>query len=137
MVDAIFFVALAVWFLGYHHRSNGPSSGADIEVQLRHPEAKLTEIDLVNSGSVAGPATISVDVSWPDADLVEAKGLMKYSETDTSRRSLRFFPPASGSGVTLSPGQTSAIGWVKLTDDVPVRAEVTSAGNPATEPQTP
>jgi len=75
---------------------------------------------------------LSVEVSWPDADLVEAKGLQQYSEIDTSRRSIRFDPQPSAPAIMVSPGQPSAIGWIKLTDDVPVRAEIVTPS--ATQP---
>ena len=66
--------------------------------------------------------------------MVDAKGLSHYNETDTGRRSLRFFPQASASGVTLAPGETCAVGWVKLTDDVPVHAEIATDSSSATQP---
>jgi len=101
-----------------------------LRVDLRSPESKLTEIDLVNDGNASGPVTAAVDVSWPDADLVDAKGLGPYGETSTGRRSERFFPLPSATPATLAPGATCAIGWVKLTDNVPVHAEI-AAGPPS------
>src|SRR5580704_9535393 len=93
IVDALFFAALIFWVV--HQRRGKVTSSADFNVELRHPESKLTEIDLVNNGNTAGSAALSVEVSWPDADLVEAKGLQQYSEIDTSRRSIRFDPQPS------------------------------------------
>ena len=132
IVDILFMCALAVWLIHPHFHSL--LGKPDMQVQLRHPETKLTEIDLINNGTAAGPVAASIDISWPDADLVDAKGLSQYSETDTSRRSLRFFPQASSSTPTLAPGETCAVGWMKLTDDVPVHAEIMSDSGSATQP---
>jgi hypothetical protein len=132
IVDILFMAALVFWLIP--RRIRAEAGRPDMQVQLRHPESKLTEIDLINNGNAAGPVNVSIDVSWPDADLVDAKGLSQYDQTDTGRRSLRLFPQASGSGVTLAPGETCAIGWVKLTDDVPVRAEIATEGGSATQP---
>ena len=132
IVDVLFMAALAVWLI--RPRIRAAVGKPDMQVQLRHPESKLTEIDLINNGNAAGPVNVSIDVSWPDADLVDAKGLSQYDQTDTGRRSLRLFPLASAAGATLSPGQTCAIGWVKLTDDVPVHAEIATDVGSATQP---
>ncbi len=132
VVDILFMAALAFWLIRPRIRAAGGKP--DMQVQLRHPESKLTEIDLINNGTAIGPVNVSVDVSWPDADLVDAKGLSQFDQTDTGRRSLRLFPQASATGATLSPGQTCAIGWVKLTDDVPVHAEITTDFGSATQP---
>jgi hypothetical protein len=132
VVDVLFLAALGFWLI--HGRIRAAAGEPDIQVQLRHPESKLTEIDLINDGNAAGPVNVSIDVSWPDADLVDAKGLSRYDQTDTGRRSLRLSPQASGSGVTLAPGETCAVGWVKLTDDVPVRAEIATDSGSATQP---
>jgi len=131
VVDAIFLAVLAFWLV--HRRGNSPANTV-VRIELRHLESKLTEIDLVNDGDSAGPIAISVDVSWPDADLVEARGLSQFIETDTGRRSLRFYLQPSVANVTVTPGQPDAIGWIKLTDDVPVHADIAANGPPATEP---
>lgn len=128
VVDVVFTTALIFWLVGPRMRSRAISGKPNFQVQLRHPESKLTEIDVVNNGDAAGPVNVSVDISWPDADFVDAKGLSNYGEKDTSRRSLRFSPQTGKPVTTLSPGAPCAIGWVKLTDDVPVHAEI------ATEP---
>lgn len=124
IVDFLFFMALAMWWFHPHLR---PSSGKMVlHVVLRKPESKLTEIDVINDGDNSGSLDAAVDVSWPDADLVDAKGLGSYDQTSTGRRSERFFLSSGHSASMLAPGATSAIGWVKLTDDVPVMAEVES-----------
>ena len=125
-VDLLFFAGLAIWWIHPHL----PVGKMVLRVDLRSPESKLTEIDLVNDGNASGPVTATVDVSWPDADLVDAKGLGPYGETSTGRRSERFFPQSSATPATLAPGATCAIGWVKLTDNVPVHAEI-AAGPPS------
>ena len=133
VVDLICMAALAIWW--FRPRLHSLPGSPDFRVELRHPENKLTEIDLVNSGNAAGAVTVSVDVSWPDADLVDAKGLSQYTETDTGRRSLRFYPdPSLHAGTPLSPGEPCVIGWVKLTDDVPVHAEIVTDSSSTTEP---
>ena len=121
IVDLLFFLALAAWLL--KARVVGKP---DLQVELRHPEAKLTEIDLVNKGTAPAPLFISVDVSWPDADLVDSKGLAQFAEIDTSRRSVRFYPQAALRDTKLSSGSPWAVGWIKLTDDVPLHAEISS-----------
>lgn len=123
VADVIFFAALAFYLIPRLHHP-AASGKPDIRVDLRHPESKLTEIDLVNNGSAPGPVTATVDITWPDADLVEAKALSNYVETETGRRSARFSPPTTQPAATLAPGQPIAIGWVKLTDDVPVNGEI-------------
>jgi hypothetical protein len=123
VADVIFFVALALYLIP-RFRPSAASGKAEIRVDIRHPESKLTEIDLVNNGSASGLVTAVVDINWPDADLVEAKALSNYIETETGRRSARFSPPTTQPAATLAPGQPIAIGWVKLTDDVPVNAVI-------------
>jgi len=131
VVDAIFVAGIVFYFL--YVRKHAESAGApDIHVVVRHPEANLTEIDLVNDGNAPGPLAVDIDVSWPDADLVNAKGLSSFDEIETGRRSLRFHPQASLTGVQIYPGKPQAVGWVKLTDDVPLHAEIVTEGD---EPQ--
>jgi hypothetical protein len=127
-------MALAVWFIHEQVRKRTTAGQANMQVQLRHPESKLTEVDVVNNGNASGPVTVKVDVSWPDADLVDAKGLSNYDQTDTGRRSVQFFPIMGQKANELSPGSTTAIGWVKLTDDVSVHAEIASDSQSTTEP---
>jgi hypothetical protein len=124
IVDAVFFLALAAWFFGRPHVDGGKP---DLQVQFRHPEAKLTEIDLVNNGNAPGSLFISVNVSWPDAELLDAKGLSQFNEIDSGRYSVRFYPTPGVHDSTLAPGVAPfAVGWVKLTDDVPLHAEISS-----------
>ena len=132
VVDVLFCAAIVFWVV--HQRQHHGSIGGkpDIHINLRHPghpEAKLTEIDLINTGNAPGPLAVAVDVTWPDADRVDAKGLSQFDEIETGRRSLRFQPQPSLHDATLPAGQSSAIGWLKLTDDVPVHAEIVT--NPA------
>jgi hypothetical protein len=128
VVDAVF--CAGVVFYVFHVRGGGSgwAGKADLRVELRHPEAKLTEIDLVNDGTAPGMVAVSVDVTWPDAEFVDAKGLSSFDEVETGRRSLRFEPEATLAGVKIEPGKPEAVGWVKLTDDVPVRAEIDTGG---------
>ncbi|MGA2440352.1 MAG: hypothetical protein ABSH08_05310 [Tepidisphaeraceae bacterium] len=135
VVDTLFLAAILVWVFNQqqHHGSIGLGK-PDIHINLRHPEAKLTEIDLTNTGNAPGPLAVAVDVTWPDADLVDAKGLSQFDAMDTGRRSLRFQPQPSLHDATLPPGQPFAIGWLKLTDDVPVHAEIVTDVSSATQP---
>jgi hypothetical protein len=134
IVDTLFFTGLAFWFF---HRQLGTAlvGKPDFNLDIRHPESKLTEIDLVNRGNGPGAVNdLSIDVSWPDADLVEAKGLSQFSVSDTGRRSERFFLAPSVAAMQVTPGQPVAVGWVKLTDDVPVRGEIVANSEAATQP---
>jgi hypothetical protein len=132
VVDLLCMTGLVLWFLRprFSHWSGKP----DMQLVLRNPESKLTEIDIINNGNAAGLVTVSVDVYWPDADLVDAKGLAQYTEADTSRRSLRFSPTGPGAAPKLGPGETCAIGWLKLTDDVPVHGGIATDTSATTEP---
>jgi hypothetical protein len=134
IVDAVFCAAVVLYLLHLHSGGLGGSGKADLRIELRHPEPKLTEIDLVNDGTGPGPLAVSVDVSWPDAEFVDAKGLSSFDEIETGRRSLRFQPRASIAEAKIDPGKPAAVGWVKLTDDVPVHAEIASDDN-ATQTQ--
>jgi hypothetical protein len=135
VVDTLFCAAVVFWVI-HQRQHNGPSAQGkpDIHINLRYPEAKLTEIDLINTGNAPGPLAVAVDVTWPDADLVDAKGLSQFDEMDTGRRSLRFHPQPSLHDATLPPGQPFAIGWLKLTDDVPVHAQFAADSTGATQP---
>lgn len=132
VVDAIFCAGIVWYVLCLRQHPAASSAAPDIRVELRHPEPNLTEIDLVNDGNEPGPLAVDIAVSWPDADYVDAKGLSSFDEIETGRRSLRFHPEASLDGTQILPGKPQAIGWVKLTDDVPVHAEIVSES--ATEP---
>jgi hypothetical protein len=121
IVDVIFCLALAAWFL--RGRLGGKP---DLQIDIRHPEAKLTEIDLINKGTGPAPLFISVDVSWPDAELVDAKGLSQFNEIDSGRHSVKFYPQPGLHDSNLAPGNTWGVGWLKLTDDVPLHAEISS-----------
>ena len=134
VVDTLFLAAIVLWvvYQRQHHGSIGLGK-PDIQITLRHPEAKLTEIDLSNTGDAPGALAVAVDVTWPDADLVDAKGLSQFDAMDTGRRSLRFQPQPSLHDATLPPGQPFAIGWLKLTDDVPLHAEFVT-DSAATQP---
>ena len=135
VVDTLFCAAIVFWvvYQRQHHGSIGRGK-PDIHINLRHPEAKLTEIDLTNTGNAPGPLAVAVDVTWPDADLVDAKGLSQFDAMDTGRRSLRFQPQPSLHDATLPPGQPYAVGWLKLTDDVPIHAEIATDSTSATQP---
>jgi hypothetical protein len=126
-VDAVFVIALAGWILYIR-----PGAKPDIQLTLRHPESKLTEIDLINHGHAPGSLYLAVEASWPDADLVAATGLTQFSEIDTGRYSVRFYPDPSLQSTTLAPGQTWVVGWIKLTDDVPIQAQISN--NVTTQP---
>jgi len=80
VVDVFFCAAIGLYL--WHLRGGGSGGGGkpDLRIELRHPEAKLTEIDLVNDGTGAAPLAVSVDVTWPDAEFVDAKGLSKFDE---------------------------------------------------------
>jgi hypothetical protein len=122
IVDALFFLILAAWLL----KGKVVGGKPDIQIETRHPEPKLTEIDLINKGTGAGPIFIAVDVSWVDADLVDAKGVSQFGEIDTGRHSVRFYPLPALKSTTLSPGSPWAVGWIKLTDDVPLHADISA-----------
>ncbi len=105
----------------------------DIQVVLRPLEAKLTEIDLLNKGNAPGSLDLAVDVSWQDADLDRTQGLAGFDEIDTGRMGVRFHPRKWPSASELSPGENRAIGWVQLTDQSPLHAEIVT-GPAATQP---
>jgi hypothetical protein len=126
VVDGIFFIALAFWLI--HRQRAGPPRAAgppDSHITPRHLEAKLTEIDLVNKGDAPGTFGGAVDVTWTDAEFDSSEGLNHYTEVVTGRRSVQFQPPSPGPNPPLAPGETRAVGWVKLTDDVPVQTQTT------------
>jgi hypothetical protein len=133
-VDLIFCIVVVLWLT---HRGPGHGWGGkpDFHVEMRHLESKLTEIDLVNRGKASGPVNkMAVEVTWPDAELVDAKGLTPFSETSTGRRGERFFIQGSAAPVIAKPGQPVGVGWVKLTDDVPINAEIVDAATIETQP---
>jgi hypothetical protein len=134
VVDAAFLAAIVFWVI-YQRQPHGSTAPGkpDIHIILRPLEAKLTEIDLTNSGNAPGSPAVAVDVTWPEADLVDAKALSQFGEFETGRRSLRFQFRGMLSPPVLFPGQPVAIGWLKLTDDVPVHAEF-AANSAATQP---
>ena len=126
VVDGIFFIALAFWLIHRQRSASAPPAGTpDIQVNPRHLEAKLTEIDLINNGNAPGGSDLAVDVTWTDADFVSAEGLNHYTEIVTGRRSVQFQPQTSQQNPSLTPGEHRAVGWVKLTDDVSVQAQTT------------
>jgi hypothetical protein len=120
----------------FHRAKTGPSSATgkpDIQIDLRHLESKLTEVDLVNKGTAPGSLDLAADISWQDTDLVRAEGLAGFEEIDTGRMSARFHPHNWPSGEQLSPGESRDIGWVQLKDEAPVHAQIVT-GDAATQP---
>jgi hypothetical protein len=123
IVDAIFLVALVFW-LTRPSTSPVPANSPNIQVMVHRLEPKLTEIDLINKGNAPGSLDLGVEVSWSGADLVRSEGLVGFTEIDTGRMSLRLYPRKWPSGARLSPGETQNIGWVQLTDDSAIHAEI-------------
>jgi len=96
---------------------------ANVQVQVRHVEPTLSEIDLVNSGTADGSFTSNVAVTWNDADLSDYRALPDFDEKVTGRRSLTLVPQPTLSDRPVRPGEQRAIGWVRLTDDSNVFAK--------------
>jgi hypothetical protein len=124
LVDAVL-AALAGAFIFYRVRSGstGPAK-ANIHVALRHVESTLTEIDLVNEGSGSGDVTSDIEAHWADAELKESAAMNGFDRQE-ARFSVTFH---SEKPVSVSPGETRGVGWVKLTEDSGVSADFISMG---------
>ncbi|MGD0540250.1 MAG: hypothetical protein ABSB33_01905 [Tepidisphaeraceae bacterium] len=134
-IDAVVLAALIYWLV-FHYTKKAVSAvpgKPDIQINLRHLETKLTEIDLVNKGAAPGSLDLAADISWQDSDLDRAEGLAGFDEIDTGRMSTRFHPHRWPSGEQLSPGESRDIGWVQLKDDSPIHAQIVT-GPAATQP---
>jgi hypothetical protein len=123
-IEAVLLVVFATTFVIYRMWSHPTFAGKpDNHVTIRRVEATLTEIDLTNRGSAAGPVTSDIEAHWADSELKESAALSGF-DRDESRHSVTFHPRQ----VTISPGETRGVGWVKLTDDSPVSADFTAMG---------
>jgi hypothetical protein len=100
------------------------NSDADVEVVLKHVEARMTEIELVNNGQRDVVPAGDVTISWTDADLANADALVDYDHADTGPRSMKFLPKDSLRSHPLKPGESRAIGWLRLSEEAPVHAEM-------------
>jgi hypothetical protein len=126
-VDVVFIAVAIWWFMGRMHGAAhpaGPPPSADVQVNVRRVRPKLMEIDLVNNGTADGPMNRAITVTWADGDLVQSQALPGFDRSETGRRNVQFHPGEAAAQKTLAPGAVYEVGWIELTEDEPVQAQL-------------
>lgn len=99
----------------------GRTPKADISTELRHPEARLVEVDLRNQGEADGMFPRELVVRARGARMVAGDGLQGYEAVEQGvgewvlRRTV---------ADRLRPGERRMVGWVRLSEDGEVRIEI-------------
>jgi hypothetical protein len=99
----------------------------DVRAEVRQPDPALSEIDLVNAGTVDYSGPVQVTVRWPAGQLVASDGLLGFDSNETGSNSVQF---QSRNGLPrLQAGERRSIGWVRLSKETEVQIEVAQLKN--------
>lgn len=94
---------------------------ADIAIELRHPEARLVEIDLRNNGDGDGFFAQKLVLRAKGAKMVGGDGLQGYEAVEMAADAWEL---RRKNNDRLRPGERRMVGWVRLDKDVEVTVEL-------------
>ena len=95
-----------------------------LEARVKRTEAGLVELTLANRGEADAEKAVTVQVHWQDARLIAADGLGGYKVQDRDAEGLDFRPAPDSPPPPLRPGESRAIGWLRLDRDREVKVHV-------------
>jgi hypothetical protein len=99
----------------------------DVRAEVRHPDAALTEIDLINAGTADYSQPVQITLHWREGRLVAADGLRGFDSTETGANFVQF---RNRNGLPrLEPGERRSIGWVRLSKGSEVQVEIAQFKN--------
>ncbi len=97
----------------------GRTPAPHLRVDLARPSAGLTDVWLANDGDAdAHLAGVRVTVA---GDVIVAEAVGDFDRVDSPQGSVTFHPTVDH---PLAPGDRAAVGWVRLSTDTEVRADV-------------
>ena len=96
-----------------------------VRAEVTRTDAALAEVDLRNVGDADAPFNQAVSVHWNGADLVAADAIGGFERSEGDGQ-LNLRPSANLSTDRLAPGDRRAIGWVRLSKDKEVVADVST-----------
>ncbi len=105
----------------------GTAPQAHVEIKATHPEEKLVEIDLENSGNAEIAITNSINVYWAKSEIIASDAQNNFDFIDSGKEKVQFrfsqfLPP-----LILKPGDKCVVGWLRFTQkNTEVRCEFSS-----------
>jgi hypothetical protein len=106
----------------------GKTPSPHLVVEVRRSEARLDEVTLRNDGSADALLPENVRVRCDDAEIIASDALGGFEQTGSTVESagseVTFRATPAGGADVISPGQTRSIGWVRLSADKEVHADV-------------
>jgi hypothetical protein len=103
----------------------GRAPAAVVRAEVRRSEGTLAEVDLQNVGDADAPFNQAVSLHWRGADLVAADAIGGFERSEGNGQ-LILRPSSDLSTERLAPGDRRAIGWVRLSKDKEVIADVST-----------
>jgi hypothetical protein len=95
-----------------------------LRATVTHPQPGLAEVQLKNIGDGDAPADTSVTLTWDDAQLIAADGLGGFRRSASETGALTLTLPRGSARPRLAPGDSRLVGWVRLSADTKVHANV-------------
>lgn len=104
---------------------SGRTPAPKLLVETRRCQPGLVEIDLVNAGTGDARPDVCVRVRWDGAGLLAADALGGFQPLGAGDGEFRLTGPKEPVAPTIQAGDRRTIGWVRLTADTEVHADVT------------
>ena len=104
----------------------GRAPSPDLHVKVRRSEPCLCDVELVNAGDADARLDREVVLRWKGATLTAADALSGF-EPSAASDYVTIRPSAALADAVLPPGESRRIGWVRLTDNKEVQADVIPA----------
>lgn len=108
-----------------HEVMAGRSPKPRVAVQLVHTQAALVDIFLANTGDADGPIAGSVNTSLPASEVIASEAMGGFDRIDTPTGNVSFSAANSPTQRWIAPGERLEVGWLRLSADKEVQADVT------------
>ena len=95
----------------------GRTPTPQLAAEIRIPEPRLIEIDLVNSGTADAPIDRIIVVTWSGARFMAGDAIGGFEIADLTAGSARLAPTGRAPGGRLGPGARRMIGWLRFDGD--------------------
>jgi hypothetical protein len=103
----------------------GRAPSPRLRAEIRSSQPCLTEVELRNDGDADAPLNESVSLHWRGAELVAADGLGGFEQSSGDGKII-LHPHPTIAAQRLAPGDRRTIGWVRLSEDKEVFADVST-----------